>query len=347
MRIALAFDGSVPPSGYGGVERVVYWLAREFLERGHELTLIAQARSPARNEFDEVRFIDFELFRQDPRMLSSADVDMLHFHDGIVDGFDSDIPYLVTEHGNDKTRSDYARNTVFLSRSHAQNHGAEYFVRNGVPLDEYPFSVDKDWSLLYLAKLNWGVKNARTAIDLALDCRMPLALTGGKLRESRKVWGTWLWRYRHRPDLIRQFGTVDGMEKLALLQRSRILFYLVNWHEPFALAPHEALACGTPVLASPNGALPEYVSHGNNGFIVSSYAQAKQTLLALKHDPPERIAGMARACRASAADIRTCATDYLAMYERIQKEGFLYTEAEARSLRCRPPPSVRVSRRPW
>jgi glycosyltransferase involved in cell wall biosynthesis len=39
-----------------------------------------------------------------------------------------------------------------------------------------------------------------------------------------------------------------------------------SWPEPFGLVAIEALACGTPVIARPTGALPEIVRDGVDGF---------------------------------------------------------------------------------
>ena len=41
----------------------------------------------------------------------------------------------------------------------------------------------------------------------------------------------------------------------------------IQWEEPFGLVMIEALACGTPVLATPRGAAPEIVDHGLTGFL--------------------------------------------------------------------------------
>ncbi|MCX6041430.1 MAG: glycosyltransferase, partial [Caldilinea sp.] len=41
------------------------------------------------------------------------------------------------------------------------------------------------------------------------------------------------------------------------------------WHETFCLVAHEALAAGTPVVASALGALLETVQDGVNGFLLS------------------------------------------------------------------------------
>ena len=41
----------------------------------------------------------------------------------------------------------------------------------------------------------------------------------------------------------------------------------ITWREPFGLVMAEALACGTPVLAFPNGAAPEIIDPGRTGFL--------------------------------------------------------------------------------
>jgi glycosyltransferase involved in cell wall biosynthesis len=41
----------------------------------------------------------------------------------------------------------------------------------------------------------------------------------------------------------------------------------IEWEEPFGLVFVEALASGTPVLSRPNGAAPEIVEDGAQGFL--------------------------------------------------------------------------------
>jgi glycosyltransferase involved in cell wall biosynthesis len=63
-------------------------------------------------------------------------------------------------------------------------------------------------------------------------------------------------------------GPVGGAEKADLLANARALLSPVDWEEPFGLAPVEAMACGTPVIAYPRGALCETVVDGETGFLV-------------------------------------------------------------------------------
>jgi hypothetical protein len=44
----------------------------------------------------------------------------------------------------------------------------------------------------------------------------------------------------------------------------------VDWPEPFGIAMIEALACGTPVIARPYGAVPEVIRDGEVGFLADS-----------------------------------------------------------------------------
>jgi glycosyltransferase involved in cell wall biosynthesis len=42
----------------------------------------------------------------------------------------------------------------------------------------------------------------------------------------------------------------------------------IRWEEPFGMVMVEALACGTPVIAFPEGAARELVLDGTTGFLV-------------------------------------------------------------------------------
>jgi glycosyltransferase involved in cell wall biosynthesis len=64
-------------------------------------------------------------------------------------------------------------------------------------------------------------------------------------------------------------GEVGGEEKLALLGSASALLNPIQWPEPFGLVMIEAMACGTPVIACPNGAAPEIVDDGVTGYLCS------------------------------------------------------------------------------
>lgn len=55
----------------------------------------------------------------------------------------------------------------------------------------------------------------------------------------------------------------------ALLGDAAAVLFPISWPEPFGLVPIEANACGTPVVAFANGALPELIQHGRNGLQVA------------------------------------------------------------------------------
>jgi glycosyltransferase involved in cell wall biosynthesis len=73
-------------------------------------------------------------------------------------------------------------------------------------------------------------------------------------------------------------GEVGEDGKPALLGNASALLFPIDWPEPFGLAMIEALSCGTPVIAWPNGAVPEIVEHGRTGFIVDSVDAAVAAL---------------------------------------------------------------------
>ncbi len=69
-------------------------------------------------------------------------------------------------------------------------------------------------------------------------------------------------------------GPLGGTDRTNALGAARALLHLVNFDEPFGLSVVEALACGTPVIASRRGSMPELIDHGAIGFLVDSVDEA-------------------------------------------------------------------------
>ena len=86
----------------------------------------------------------------------------------------------------------------------------------------------------------------------------------------------------------------------------------IRWNEPFGMVMVEALACGTPVIAFPEGAAREIVQDGLNGYLVEDEDSMAAAIAGLdKIDPG--------ACRDSVAtrfSSETVADGYLKIYQQ-------------------------------
>jgi glycosyltransferase involved in cell wall biosynthesis len=112
-------------------------------------------------------------------------------------------------------------------------------------------------------------------------------------------------------------GEVDDDQKGDLLRGAIALLNPVEWPEPFGLVMAEALACGTPVVATCRGAVPEVVDDGQTGFVCDTDDEMVQACHAA--------GGLSRpACRARAERYfspAVMASGYERVYHRILAEG--------------------------
>jgi glycosyltransferase involved in cell wall biosynthesis len=91
-------------------------------------------------------------------------------------------------------------------------------------------------------------------------------------------------------------GHVPRSKVRRFLSNSRFLV-LPSWAEPQGLVILEALACGTPVIGSDSGAIPEMIVPGCNGWLFKpgDHVSLAQTIeYAMQNENPEKLARNAR-----------------------------------------------------
>jgi glycosyltransferase involved in cell wall biosynthesis len=88
----------------------------------------------------------------------------------------------------------------------------------------------------------------------------------------------------------------------------------VRWPEPFGLVMTEAIACGTPVIALPEGSAPELVRDDETGFLVADEREMAAAVGRLDEIDPAR-------CRKSAEDrfaVEPMAAAHERAYEKVR-----------------------------
>jgi len=82
-------------------------------------------------------------------------------------------------------------------------------------------------------------------------------------------------------------GEVDDAKKEEFLGKAAALVFPIDWPEPFGLVMIEAMACGTPVIATRRGSVPEVLSNAVSGFVVESEERRSQPFTASQRSTVE------------------------------------------------------------
>ncbi|HVU25332.1 MAG TPA: glycosyltransferase [Opitutus sp.] len=341
MRILLTADPElpVPPGGYGGIERLVDMWRCELRARGHTVGLAARRDSTAKVD----RLFPWPGARSQSapdtvrnslalwRSARAFRADVVHSSSRLIYTLPlllAGIPVVQTYHrfpGPRQVRiaARLGRRLVFTGVSEfiaqlGRGGGGRWVaVPNCIDIDrlDYRSAVAPDAPLVFLSRIE-RVKGAREAIAIARAAGRPLILAGN---HSADADATRYWREEIAPlvdgRLVTYAGAVDDAQKSALLGRAAALLVPVQWDEPFGLVFAEALACGTPVIASPRGALPEIVREAENGFLVRTRAEGVAAVRA--------VPGLSRAfCRRDAEarfSPRAAVDRFLTVYDEVRR----------------------------
>jgi glycosyltransferase involved in cell wall biosynthesis len=248
MHILLVNNTKIPVAQYGGTERVIWWLGKQLVKMGHQVSYLVEAGSHC--DFAKVYALNANIpFNQQ----IPAGVDVVHLNCKVNEL--PTIPYIVTVHGNSNEIIPLDINTVFVSKNHAARYGSDSFVHNGIDPDDYgdPGLTKVRNYFHFLGDAAWRVKNVRGAIKIAEKANVTLRVIGGvRFNFNQGI------RLTFNPR-IRFDGMKGGAEKNAILSASKGLIFPVLWNEPFGISIVESLYFGCPVFGTPYGSLPEIV----------------------------------------------------------------------------------------
>ncbi len=333
MKIAMLAPISwrTPPRAYGPWELVTSLLTEALVARGVDVTLFATQDSHTAGTlagvvpraYSEDPSIDakvWEALHVAHVFERAGEFDLIHNQADFVPLAFSrlvDTPVVTTIHGFSGPRilpayRAYADRVSYVAISEADRSPHLPYaatIHHGVPLDDFPFDPAGSDDLLFFGRMHPD-KGAAQAIACARAAGRRLLMCGIVQDEgyfAREV----------EPgidgDRVRYVGPVGGAERTRALGGAAALLHLIDFEEPFGLSVVEAMACGTPVIATRRGSMPELIAHGVTGFLVDSVEEAVAAVARL----PEIDRAACRARVAERFSVGRMADRYLALYRTL------------------------------
>lgn len=338
LRIALTVDPEipVPPTHYGGIERIVAMLIEEYVARGHEVHLFAHpdSRTPAtlvpyQGSRSGSAHDTLQHAMQVLAYVRRHKLDVIHSFGRLLYLFPllpTRLPKIQSYQRHIARRSvrfgdALARGSLRFtacSQSCADTArgagGIWQIIPNGVPLERYHFrpTVPPDAPLVFLGRVE-RIKGAHTAIRVAQASGRRLLIAGNHATSGPEAL---YFRQEILPHCdgsqIRYVGPVDDSQKDDLLGQSAAFLFPIEWEEPFGIVMAEALACGTPIIALARGSVPEVVQPRETGFTCQN---ADEMISAV-----QRLDTVDRAACRQAAERRFSATVIANQYEALYRQ---------------------------
>lgn len=340
MRIAIVAEPYVPipPSQYGGIEQVIYYLVKDLKEAGHEPILLAAGDSTVDCELIPIipKALYFPRHKKDlpahQRLVRKAErnttkalrellprIDIIHSHGYDLSKF-KNFPNLTTLHNKVEFKDlDYLmkrRNLFYTSISKNQQAvcpslhymGAVY---NGEDPDQFPLVTKPENYLTFLGRLDRD-KNPHLAIELAIHLGMKIKLAGKIDHDGEEYFENEVKPYLKHP-LVEYLGELGFDDKVELLSKAKCNLHPTNFREPFGLTVIEAAYCGTPTLAISRGSMPELIEAGRTGMLVEDFIEGRYAIENCFAMDREYIASRARRL----FNYHNMAREYLQIYRSV------------------------------
>jgi glycosyltransferase involved in cell wall biosynthesis len=321
----------VPPRHYGPWEQFVSLLTEGLVERGVDVTLFAAADSVTSARlvgtiptgYSEDPNLDpkvWEALHIATVFERAAEFDVIHnnfdflplTYSGLVD-----TPVVTTIHGFSSEKivpvfERYDGRGHYVAISDADRHPKLHYeatIHHGIRMDTFPLVEEAGDYLLFFGRIH-PHKGAAEAIDMAARVGLPLVIAG--IVQDRDYFERSVEPHVDG-DRVRFLGSVGPDERGAVSGGARALLHLISFEEPFGFSVIESMACGTPVIATRRGSMPELVRHGVNGFLVDSLDEVPEAIEAAGR--LDR--AVVRASVETRFDVSRMVDEYIEVYRRI------------------------------
>ena len=288
---------SVPPTLYGGTERVVSWLTEELVRQGHEVTLFASGDSRTSAELVPIvpralrldgihNSTPYNLIMLDQVAARADDFDVMHFH---IDFFHYPLfrtmahRTLTTLHGRQDLAElpDIYRAFPYMPLVSISDHQRKPVppvnwrgtVYHGLPNDLLKEGPGDGGYLAFLGRI-CPDKGPLEAIEIARRAGMTLKMAAKVDPADQKYFDEVVKPVLDASPHVEFIGEINDARKPDFLGRARALLFPICWPEPFGLVMIESMACGTPVVAFNCGSVPEIMEDGLTGFVVRNVDEA-------------------------------------------------------------------------
>jgi glycosyltransferase involved in cell wall biosynthesis len=321
----------VPPRHYGPWEQFVSLLTEGLVERGLDVTLFATADSitkahlvgSAPRGYSEDATIDakvWECLHISAVFERASEFDLIHnSFDFLPLSFSRlvDTPVVTTIHGFSSERilpvyQKYNGHSHYVAISDSDRHPSLQYaatIHHGIDMSAFAIGTGPRDYLLFFGRIHPD-KGAEEAILVARSAGLPLVIAG--IVQDRAY-----FERAVEPHIdgnrVRFVGAVGPDQKSELLGGARALLHLVSFDEPFGFSVVEAMACGTPVIASRRGSMPELITEGVNGCLIDSTAEAVEAVAAIVDLDPQSV----RASVERRFDKDRMVDEYITVYRRI------------------------------
>jgi glycosyltransferase involved in cell wall biosynthesis len=202
--------------------------------------------------------------------------------------------------------------TSYVAISDADRHpDLDYVatIHHGIDLGSFEFHSTTGSYLAFFGRIHPD-KGTSEAIDAAQQAGIPLRI-GGIIHDEE------YFEEKIRPRIdgkqVDYVGPIGAEDRSSFLGGAVALLHLINFDEPFGFSVVEAMACGTPVIAFRRGSMPEIITEGTTGALVTDVASAAEA--AVRIDRLDRRAIRSEAVRRFGSE--RMVDDYVSVYRNL------------------------------